>query len=565
MLKKCLKIAGVFVCALTLSAFIINLKIWASEKMIINVPHGKSVLLDSENLKTNAFKWQSNDANIVTIDPNIDCAYAKNQGQTDVVLKDNEGKILSEYRIVVTSPEKLRITYASNLCPKVNSKINLFAITDLDVENIRFVLEKNMGEQIYINPKNKEIDENTLLWTADLLVDKGTSSEIKCEYLHNGTWQKTDKVVKLLKINENDGEYSLNYRLPSLECIEFIANYEGFLKRLRKDPLSGKHVYDIGYGHLATPNEPFYNDITPNYGKALLYNTICNKEYTRDLNEFLIQNNIKFSQQQFDALVSYCYNLGTRWLKGSDLKNILLDTENTREKILGKVNYKSGIRIRKMPNLSGEIITAIPFGEEVEILSSQKYNENWYDIKTKKGIEGFCFGEGLDIVNKETQELKDNEKAESVNKFTATVIYKSGIRIRKDPSFEGTILKAIPYGEKVEVLDSNKQNNNWYKIKTKSGLVGFCFDEGLKLEQEKTHPNIGDQTGRSLKNVNREKFSSEVLIHCHANKKLLKGLLYRRIDELEMFLFKDYEKDGRLNKYGFEIPERLKLEMANQC
>ena len=311
-----------------------------------------------------------------------------------------------------------------------------------------------------------------------------------------------------------------------------------------------------------TPNEPFYNDITPNYGKALLYNTICNKEYTKDVNEFLIQNKIKFNQQQFDALVSFCYNLGTRWIKGSDLKNILLDTENTREKILGKVNYKSGIRIRKMPNLSGEIITAIPFGEEVEILSSQKYNENWYNIKTKKSIEGFCFGEGLDIVNKDLIESEKSEKNEPLTKTTATVIYKSGIRIRKEPGFEGAILKAIPYGEKVEVLDSNKQNNNWYKIRTKSGLVGFCFDDGLKLEQERIYSNVGDQTGRNLKNVDREKFSNEVLVYCHANKKLLKGLLYRRIDEVEMFLFKDYEKDGKLNKYGFEIPERLKLEMV---
>lgn len=564
MLKKYLKLAGILVCALTLSALVMSLKIWAEAK-VLNVPQGKSVLIDSENLKTNDFKWQSNDQNIVTIDENIDCAFAKNQGQADVILKDNEGKILSEYKIIVTPPEKLRITYASNLSPKVNSKINIFAITDLDVESIRFVLEKNTGEQIYISPKNKETDENTLVWTADLLVDSNTSDKIKCEYLHNGNWIKTDKIIKLLKISEGDGEYSLNYRLPSLDCIEFIANYEGFLKRLRKDPLSRYHVYDIGFGHLATPNEPLYNNITPRYGKALLYNTICNKEYIKDVNKFLIENKIKFNQRQFDALVSFCYNLGTRWLKNSDLKNILLDTENAPGKILGKVNYKSGIRIRKMPNLSGEIITAIPFGEEVEVLSSQKYNENWYNIKTKKGIEGFCFGEGLDIVNKESEETKKSEETESSNKFTATVTYKSGIRIRKDPDFSGVILKAIPYGEKVEVLDLNKQNNNWYKIKTNSGLVGFCFDDGLKLEQGKvTIQKVKNKENRSLKNIDREKLSNEILLYCHANKKLLKGLLFRRIDEVEMFLFDDYKQDGRLNKYGFEIPERLKLEMANQ-
>ena len=564
MFKKYLKLLVTLLCALVLSSFVMSFKIWAEAK-VLNVPQGKSVLLDSENLKTNEFKWQSSDQNVVTIDENIDCAFAKNQGQADVILKDNEGKILSEYKIIVTPPEKLRITYASNLSPKVNSKINLFAITDLDVENIRFTLEKNTGEQVYISPNNKEIDEDTLVWTANFLVDKDTKSEINCEYLHNGAWIKTNKVIKLLKISENDGEYSLNYRLPSLNCIEFIADCEGFLKRLRKDPLSGKHVYDIGYGLLIMPNEPFYNDITSNYGRALLFNTVCDKEYTKDVNEFLLENKIKFNQQQFDALVSFCYNLGTRWLKNSDLKNILLDTENAPGKILGKVNYKSGIRIRKMPSLSGEIITAIPFGDEVEVLSSQKYNENWYNIKTQKGIEGFCFGEGLDILNKDSEKSKKFEETEPSNKVTATVIYKSGIRIRKEPGFEGAILKAIPCGEKVEVLDLNKQNNNWYKIKTNTGLVGFCFDDGLNLSREKIYPNIEDQAGRSLKNIDREKFSNEILLYCHANKKLLKGLLYRRIDEVEMFLFNDYKKDGRLNKYGIEIPERLKLEMVSQC
>lgn len=552
MLKKYFKLLGTLVCVLALSALVMSFKIWAETK-VLNVPQGKSVLLDSENLKTNEFKWQSSDPNIATIDTNVDCAYAKNQGQTDVVLKDNQGKILSEYKIIVMPPEKLRITYVSNLNPKVNSNINLFAITDLDVENIRFVLGKNTGEQVYIYPKNKEIDENTLVWTADLLVDNNVSNEINCEYLHSGTWTKTDKVIKLLKINENAEECSSNYRLPSLNCIEFIAKYEGFLKRLRKDPVSGKHVYDIGYGHLATPNEPLYNNITPIYGKALLYNTICNKEYTKDLNEFLINNKIKFNQQQFDALVSFCYNLGTRWLKSSNLKNILLDTENASGQILGRVNYKSGIRIRKMPSFSGEIITAIPFNEEVEILNSQKYEDDWYKVKTKTNIEGFCFSEGIDVLNKKAE-------TKYTIKNTATVTYRSGIRIRKDPSLSGVILKAIPCGEKVEVLDLNKQNNSWYKIRTSSGLVGFCFEEGLRLEQEKIYAQRTEpQFGRSLENINRENFSNEFLSHCHANKKVLKGLLYRRIDELEIFFFNDYQKDGNLNKYGIKIPESLKL------
>ena len=77
MLKKYLKITGILICVLVLSVLVMSFKIWAEVK-VLNVPQGKSVLLDSENLKTNEFKWQSNDKNIVTIDENIDCAFAKN-------------------------------------------------------------------------------------------------------------------------------------------------------------------------------------------------------------------------------------------------------------------------------------------------------------------------------------------------------------------------------------------------------------------------------------------------------------------------------------------------------
>lgn len=189
----------------------------------------------------------------------------------------------------------------------------------------------------------------------------------------------------------------------------------------------------------------------------------------------------------------------------------------------------------------------------MEILNSQKYEDDWYKVKTKTNIEGFCFSEGIDVLNKKAE-------TKYTIKNTATVTYRSGIRIRKDPSLSGVILKAIPCGEKVEVLDLNKQNNSWYKIRTSSGLVGFCFEEGLRLEQEKIYAQRTEpQFGRSLENINRENFSNEFLSHCHANKKVLKGLLYRRIDELEIFFFNDYQKDGNLNKYGIKIPESLKL------
>ena len=153
-------------------------------------------------------------------------------------------------------------------------------------------------------------------------------------------------------------------------------------------------------------------------------------------------------------------------------------------------------------------------------------------------------------------------RSEKSNHSTgAKVNYKSGINLRQMPDLSGKIIKAIPFGEEVELLSKQKYNGNWYNVRTKSGISGFCFEEGLKFSQE-SKPCLSEDSDLSLEYIDRENFSNEVLIRCHANGKLLRGLLYRRIDELEMFFFANYKKDGRLNKYGFNFPEKVRSELS---
>ena len=45
-----------------------------------------------------------------------------------------------------------------------------------------------------------------------------------------------------------------------------------------------------------------------------------------------------------------------------------------------------------------------------------------------------------------------------------------------------------------------------------------------------------------------------MLAYHHAGGQCYYGLLYRRADELEMFLYGDYISDGSRNKYGFPSP-----------
>ena len=98
-----------------------------------------------------------------------------------------------------------------------------------------------------------------------------------------------------------------------------IKKHEGLRLKAYKCPAS---VWTIGYGH--TGADVFQNlEITEEYANELL---------DQDLRRFeksvmkLVTNNI--NQNQFDALVSFAYNLGERSLKSSTLlKKINIDNE----------------------------------------------------------------------------------------------------------------------------------------------------------------------------------------------------------------------------------------------
>ena len=61
-----------------------------------------------------------------------------------------------------------------------------------------------------------------------------------------------------------------------------------------------------------------------------------------------------------------------------------------------------------------------------------------------------------------------------------------------------------------------------------------------------------DTTVRDLRNINYSKFRNWMLARHHASGTCYWGLLYRRIDEVELFMFGDYSVDGSSNKYNMQ-------------
>lgn len=120
----------------------------------------------------------------------------------------------------------------------------------------------------------------------------------------------------------------------SEEGIAFIVSYEGFSAY----PLRDYSQYSIGYGvNYELAKELFGEDCAPiteeQAMELLRYGLVATEKY---MNSFYQKNNIVLNQNQYDALMSFTYNVGIGWTtyKNSDgtwckLKTLLLSDPST--------------------------------------------------------------------------------------------------------------------------------------------------------------------------------------------------------------------------------------------
>jgi lysozyme len=97
--------------------------------------------------------------------------------------------------------------------------------------------------------------------------------------------------------------------------IDLVKSFEGFSSKPYMCPAS---VCTIGYGTTRYPNgtKISMNDAPITEAKALEYLTFDMKAFERNVDAYSRDD---INQNQFDALVSFCYNVGPNALKSSTL------------------------------------------------------------------------------------------------------------------------------------------------------------------------------------------------------------------------------------------------------
>ena len=96
----------------------------------------------------------------------------------------------------------------------------------------------------------------------------------------------------------------------SESVLDFIKDYEGF----RSDVYWNGGVAYIGYGTTVSSGD-YPNGISREDADALMREALAVKEET--LNKMIDKYGMKLTQNQFDALMSFTYNIGTGWMSSS--------------------------------------------------------------------------------------------------------------------------------------------------------------------------------------------------------------------------------------------------------
>lgn len=98
--------------------------------------------------------------------------------------------------------------------------------------------------------------------------------------------------------------------------IDLIKHFEGFAPSVYLCPAGKKTV---GYGHVVRDGEGFTHPLTEYEATELLITDLTKRYEPRVLEAV----DVPLTQGQFDALVSFCYNLGPAALETSTLLSFL--------------------------------------------------------------------------------------------------------------------------------------------------------------------------------------------------------------------------------------------------
>ena len=369
----------------------------------VKIPQGKTMYTTASAANSGSvILWSSSNPDVATVHDGY--IYAVSKGSATITAMDSSGKNKATCSVKVTEAEPVKFVYASPNTVGVNTEMELVAITDTSRSAVKFVVETESGStksytvkkyQAETNEADEGMAENaTRVWKQSVKFSKAGSYTVKVYAQNSSGWSSGYEEMEAFVVETTDQTTTAyGERRISDEMLKIISHFEGYSKGVYADTLA-YGIPTTGYGYVVSKGEQFYNNMTRTEAWALLCSVTNERSYTTEVNRFITNNNLKVSQSQFDAMVSFSYNVGAGYWNNSgtafDLRTILLNSVD-----VSKVKFGSG-RSAKMTakaNLYQKIddtkaATSTYNGASVTVLSAKhdaQTQTTWYQIKLQNG------------------------------------------------------------------------------------------------------------------------------------------------------------------------------------
>ncbi len=406
--------------------------------------------------------WTSSNESVASVSNGFITA----TGEGEAVIYATSSKGTRTCFVKVTAAEPVRFTYAYPNSAAKGEDITLCAITDKDRTAVQFKLSVN-GNIITVDATDKKTDGSTIVWTGKTTLDSSGTFDVTAYSKKGNKFSSCEESAFTVFVRESKDlvkETKENRRLSD-EGMNMIAAFEGYVGNVYFDTLAGG-IPTMGYGKVVYVGDSFYNDMTKTEAYAQLCSTVNNGGFSSNVNSYLQSLNANYNQQQFDALVSFAYNIGYYGLKSdSEIRALILDAAEKK------------------------------------------------------------------------QETNTDKNAAYVNA--------DQVNLRKGAGTSFESLGWVNYPDKLTLVDTKLHNNSWYHVKTEDGRQGYIYKDYVTLGVPAKEGEI------YLSLINKDEFTRVILEYHHAGGNCVYGLLYRRADELDLFYFGDYERDGNENHFGY--------------
>ncbi|MCH5353183.1 MAG: S-layer homology domain-containing protein [Acutalibacter sp.] len=302
----------------------------------VSLPQYKSFRLDGASTPSTALVWSSSNESVVTLstirysEGDESCfVYGKAPGTATVTCSDYSGTVKAQCTVTVQGPEPIRFVFTEpNLITTADSP-KLTAITDPQKTVVRFTVQDSAGNTVLSReistPTAERYGNNeTKVFQCPLgLLGAGKYSVQVSSADASGQFSSAENYSFTVHTAEAATMTTDADRDVSDKMVQIIMDYEAYVPVIRDDKVTPRHP-TVGYGYVVGTNEAFYNSMTQREAKALLMEKISSN-YGGAVNNFRKRNNLKMSQCQYDALVSFAYNLGPGYMN-SPTGNYLFTT-----------------------------------------------------------------------------------------------------------------------------------------------------------------------------------------------------------------------------------------------